>query len=44
MPPNETLEGAKPFVKPGSVVTTVRSSVAVPELPAEDVRSPVVLV
>ncbi len=43
-PPNGTVDGAKLLVKPGRPASTVRSSVAVPLLPASAVRSPVRLV
>ena len=42
--PSGTVDGANDLVKPGSVVSTVRSSVAVPLLPWLEVRSPVRLV
>ena len=43
-PPRGTELGEKLLVKPGKVARTIKSSVAVPLLPAEDVRSPDVLV
>ena len=41
--PRETELGAKLLENPGRSVATMRSSVAVPLLPSDDVRSPVAL-